>query len=589
MVARNFITVPGEQFIAEGTGAVERTTAAKLEEVVSVKDFGAVGDGVTNDFVSLTAAWNYALSQGKDLFLPAGTYNTFDFSFPFGRIDGSPPVSLLDCKGITVFGEGSATILKTESPSGADVLQINGAKNLKLKGFKITATLTGTSGAGSNAVSVTGGGDNLIFEDIEAVNLPYVDKTTYLDGGKAFTLQLNSFATSVGNIEFINCRANGCVYGFEHNPVLDDFLTQKAAISFTNCYAENCWYGGLSSAPAAGVALPEGFNGGIAHFSVTCVNCQHGFTLARNHGGQFDVVLKTTKSAAQLKLDPSGSAWSSSLNTTVDGFIAQYAHNSFVNVTGYLNAVEYKARIGGAAAGSSGLIGATFNSNIYIDLGGTASIADVSSIDSGGNTLRESKLVVSATTTSSALPSAFYLSSNLNSIEHVGTKLSVPTEDVNVKSISFPATFVPVADVNTLDDYEEGTWVPTLWDTSLVNKGATFNAAVGQYTKVGDVVFITGYLDMSGLGTLTTGSAAFIGNLPFTSKNRSGVLSSVSFGYAGNIALSSAAIITGTIGVNEAYISLRKWDVTSTTGTANLTVGEITASGILIFSASYFT
>ena len=589
MVARNFITVPGEQFIAEGTGAVERTTAAKLEEVVSVKDFGAVGDGVTNDFVSLTAAWNYALSQGRDLFLPAGTYNTFDFSFPFGRVDGSPPVSLLDCKGITVFGEGSATILKNESTSGADVLQINGAKNLKLKGFKITATLTGTSGAGSNAVSVTGGGDNLIFEDIEAVNLPYVDKTTYLDGGKAFTLQLSSFATSVGNIEFINCRANGCVYGFEHNPVLDDFLTQKAAISFTNCYAENCWYGGLSTAPAAGVALPEGFNGGIAHFNVTCVNCQHGFTLGRNHGGQFDVVLKTTKSAAQLKLDPTGSAWSSSLNTTVDGFTAQYAHNSFVNVTGYLNDVEYKARIGGTSAGSSGLNGATFNSNIYIDLGGTASIADVLSIDSGGNTLRESKLLVSATTTSSALPSDFYLSANSNSVEHVSSKFSVPTEDISVKSVAFPATFVSVADPNTLDDYEEGLWTPKLWDTSLSDEGATYTDANGKYTKIGDVVYFNMYLAISGLGTLTTGSNAFIGGLPFTSKNSTGNIGSISIGFAGNLSLSSAAVLTASIGTNDNYIALRKWDVTSTTGTSTLTVGEITASGILAMSGFYFT
>jgi polygalacturonase len=34
-----------------GTGAVSRTVQSKLRDVVSVKDFGAVGDGVTDDTV----------------------------------------------------------------------------------------------------------------------------------------------------------------------------------------------------------------------------------------------------------------------------------------------------------------------------------------------------------------------------------------------------------------------------------------------------------------------------------------------------------------------------------------------------------
>ena len=54
-----------------GTGAVTRTVASKLNETVSVKDFGAVGDGVTDD----TAAIQNALNTGKTLFIPDGIYN----------------------------------------------------------------------------------------------------------------------------------------------------------------------------------------------------------------------------------------------------------------------------------------------------------------------------------------------------------------------------------------------------------------------------------------------------------------------------------------------------------------------------------
>lgn len=57
-------------FIQSGTGAVTRTGQAKLRDVVSVKDFGAVGDGVTDD----TSAINAALLAHRRVTVPAGTY-----------------------------------------------------------------------------------------------------------------------------------------------------------------------------------------------------------------------------------------------------------------------------------------------------------------------------------------------------------------------------------------------------------------------------------------------------------------------------------------------------------------------------------
>lgn len=57
-----------------GTGAVDRTVEAKLKEFVSVKDFGAVGDGITDDTVAIQAALNYSASTGSVAFVPAGTY-----------------------------------------------------------------------------------------------------------------------------------------------------------------------------------------------------------------------------------------------------------------------------------------------------------------------------------------------------------------------------------------------------------------------------------------------------------------------------------------------------------------------------------
>jgi hypothetical protein len=61
-------------FLQAGTGAVTRTAQAKMRDFVSVKDFGAVGDGVTDDTVAIQAALTAMGGTGADVFLPRGTY-----------------------------------------------------------------------------------------------------------------------------------------------------------------------------------------------------------------------------------------------------------------------------------------------------------------------------------------------------------------------------------------------------------------------------------------------------------------------------------------------------------------------------------
>ena len=66
----------GGGYMPAGTGAVARTVQDKLREFVSVKDFGAVGDGVTDDTAAVQAAITYCSSTGASLHWPDGTYRT---------------------------------------------------------------------------------------------------------------------------------------------------------------------------------------------------------------------------------------------------------------------------------------------------------------------------------------------------------------------------------------------------------------------------------------------------------------------------------------------------------------------------------
>ena len=391
-------------FLPLGTGAVQRWAQDKMRESISALDFGVDNTGATDCFTAIANAWAYCLANGKNLYLPAGTYKTTANSFPFGRIDGSTPTSLLDCKNIFVFGDGPATILRTNSVSGADVIQLNGAKNLHLRNFKVTGTISGTA-AGSNGISVTGGYDNVTLDSIWAENLPSLDKTTYIDGGKALTIQSPVAGQTLlcGTLKARNIFAKGCVYGFGLELDAVAASTMKTDID-VEIIAESCRQAVVVSAGAATAALPAAWSMGLRVKAQT-INCMADVILNRAHGVDIDCQVITTQSQAQRILNYAGVKWfAADAITDVGGLTCAYAANSRVRIYGNKGACGYKAQVGGASAGLSGYSGNTEYSQIYVDLSGVATTGDFGEINFGGNITRYCTLIAAGGTGAPSAP-----------------------------------------------------------------------------------------------------------------------------------------------------------------------------------------
>jgi hypothetical protein len=153
-------TASGTSVTATGS-TTARLLATRFAEIFNVKDYGAIGDGTTDDTVAINAAITAAQVTGGTVFLPLGTYKTTD--------------RLLITKTMQLVGAGWGSIIKADSAvtrflpilvQGVAYAAING---VVLRDFKVDGSLKGQLDAGlitlNNAIDVlvdhvwvTGGG-----------------------------------------------------------------------------------------------------------------------------------------------------------------------------------------------------------------------------------------------------------------------------------------------------------------------------------------------------------------------------------------------------------------------------------------------
>jgi len=145
--------------------------------------------------------------------------------------------------------------------------------------------------------------------------------------------------------------------------------------------------------------------------------------------------------------------------------------------------------------------------------------------------------------------------------------------------ITFPATQVAATDVNTLDDYEEGTFTPTIVGGTTAGVG-TYVVQSGNYTKVGNLVTFRLYVATSA----HTGTGAMrISGLPFTSNGTVGQLNSFSITNLGGLTLTALNVAQAYMDNGVNYINVSQY---ATGGGAQSAVAICPVPYILV-SGSY--
>ena len=151
-------------------------------------------------------------------------------------------------------------------------------------------------------------------------------------------------------------------------------------------------------------------------------------------------------------------------------------------------------------------------------------------------------------------------------------------------ALKWPATVIASSDANTLDDYEEGSFTPIAKDGS--GNAAGTSAAVGRYTRIGNIVSIQLEMTVNTLSGVTTSDSVTIYGLPFTALAVAGTSGSVVASYGTDMALAVVgAYPTGQVEQNTATLLLRVWD--STGGITGFLFSELTAAGVLQMGGTY--
>lgn len=468
-----------------GTGSVARTVTNKLQESVSVKDFGAVGDGSTNDTTAIQAAITACAVTGKTLFFPAGQYVTGLLVLPQQNGGIELVGEAYDASNALVSSTYFGAVLISTTATG-NIISCDGGAAYVNRGIRIRnlSIKVATSGY---AIYLKNCPEQVLLENLTIYNYNAsggfgVGLESCWGGARVSNCQISASVigtTSFGLYVFNALKAGGLlvenssIIKFWKNVFIGDLVYQATFLNVEFAAGTYGFYINGNSNITLDTCHAESNTENAIYLKTTTgfriVNCSF---------------YRNGETAAGTKAEIYVSSGSSDYNYNL---LVQ--KNSFFGVGTNVTAVY----ISNSSYGSG-----VVDNNSFNNYGGAT--GTVGLYVGGANT--EYWEITNNEFGSAATP---YNPTN-------GYKRMSPALGGHY-GIRFAATQVPSTDANTLDDYEEGLWTPVLGGDGGTPSGQTYTIQQGRYQKVGNRVHFTFKVAISVVGSIS-GNAALLG-LPF--------------------------------------------------------------------------
>ncbi|MFB5151649.1 glycosyl hydrolase family 28-related protein [Burkholderia orbicola] len=187
-----------------GTGAVNRSYQSKFQESISIKDFGATGNGSTDDTASIQAAVNAACSAGGAVVnVPPGTYKIAS-------------TVTINCSYVTLRGAGKNVSTFASSSTTADTLVIGSTapsaiQDVYVYGLGLVPSVNKTAG---NEIRISGNNSTIEVSDFIIGGAAFsaytgIDIDSY--GGAIIYKIHNGYFQNLGNQAMVVGTSNGLI------------------------------------------------------------------------------------------------------------------------------------------------------------------------------------------------------------------------------------------------------------------------------------------------------------------------------------------------------------------------------------------
>jgi len=372
---------------------------------------------------------------------------------------------------VTIDTYGRVTSITTAANPQGTVTSVTGTAPVVSSG--------GTTPAISMPAATTSVNGYLTSTDWTTFNNKGSGTVTSVSGtGTVNGITLTGTVTSTGSLTL-----GGALSGVSLATQVTGNLPVTNLNSGTSASALTFWRGDGSWATPAGIgtvtSVAQSFTGGLISVSGSPIvtNGTLALTVAGTSGG--------------IPYFSGASTWATSAalaaGSLVQGGGAGVAPSTITTGTGVVTALGVNTGAAGAFVVNGGALG-TPSSGTVTNLTGTASININGTV--GATTPTTGSFTTMKASTGAAVGGA----------------------TPGAGGLAFPATAVAVADVNTLDDYEEGSWTPALkFGGNAI--GLIASVSTGFYTKIGSQVNLTGFIILTAKG-VSTGLAEIYG-LPF--------------------------------------------------------------------------